>query len=85
MGSVVRRHLSAECPPATVEHLGWCYDSAGNPQTTFLGSMDDCNAKGGNLPTLGQLRSIRDLPGIDLSNPDVHWADAPFQQPLTVN
>lgn len=47
--------------------------------------MDDCNAKGGNLPTLGQLRSIRDLPGIDLSNPDVHWADAPFQQPLTVN
>jgi hypothetical protein len=70
---------SAECPANTVEHLGWCFDSAGNPQNTFLGAMDECNAKGGNLPSLGQLRSIRDLDGINLSDPDIHWADAPFQ------
>jgi hypothetical protein len=69
----------AACPADTVEHLGWCFDSAANPENTFLGAMDECNAKGGNLPSLGQLRSIRALDGIDLSDPDVHWADAPFQ------
>jgi hypothetical protein len=76
---------SAECPPDTVEHLGWCYDSAGNPQNGFLGALDECNAKGGNLPTLGQLRSIRDLDGINLSDPDVHWADGAFQSPAGTN
>ncbi len=75
----------AECPAATVEHLGWCYDSAGNPENTLLGAMDECNAKGGNLPSLGQLRSIRNLDGINLSDPDVHWADGAFQSPAGTN
>lgn len=76
---------AAECPANTVEHLGWCYDEAGNPENGFLGALDECNAKGGGLPTLGQLRSIRDLDGIDLSDPDVHWADGAFQSPAGVN
>lgn len=75
----------AECPPDTVEHLGWCYDSAGNPENTLLGAMDECNEKGGNLPSLGQLRSIRNLDGIDLSDPDGHWADGAFQSPVGTN
>ncbi len=41
--------------------------------------MADCNSKGGSLPTLSQLAGIRDLPGIDLGDPDDHWVDAPFQ------
>ena len=74
---------AAECPANTVEHLGWCYDEAGGAPTPFPGAMDDCSAKGGNLPSLSQLRGIRDLPGIDLSDPDVHWADGAFRDSAT--
>lgn len=76
---------SAACPTDTVEHLGWCYDSTGNPQGPFPTAVADCNSKGGSLPTLSQLAGIRELPGIDLSDPDVHWADGAFQSPAGAN
>jgi hypothetical protein len=75
----------AECPPDTVENLGSCFDSAGNPPGPFPTAMADCNSKGGSLPTLSQLAGIRNLDGIDLSDPDIHWVDAPFQTPVGTN
>jgi len=76
---------SAECPPDTVENLGWCFDLAGSPQGPFPTAVADCNSKGGALPTLSQLAGVRNLDGIDLSDPAAHWVDAPFQNPVGAN
>lgn len=76
---------SAECPPATVENAGWCFDSAASPPGPFPSAVADCNGKGGALPTLSQLAGIRNLDGINLSDPAAHWVDAPFQNPVGVN
>ncbi len=77
---------SAECPPATVEHLGWCYDSAGNP-ADHVPRRDGRLQRQGRQPADARpaAQHPRPAPGSTSSDPDVHWADGAFQSPAGTN
>jgi len=58
----------AVCPAGTFLQSGYCFDSADSGDSGWIGAMDDCIARGGGLPSIQQLKSIREVPGIDLGN-----------------
>ncbi len=66
----------AACPAGTFEDRGLCFDSVVHPAANYAIAVDICAAAGGWLPSVSQLRPLRDITGIDLGNgATAHWAD----------
>src|SRR4051794_34792635 len=67
---------SATCPTGSFENRGLCFDDSPRGTANFTIAADNCATAGGWLPSMSQLRGIRDLPGIDLGNgATAHWVD----------
>jgi hypothetical protein len=69
---------SAECPGGTFLHNGVCFDSA--PRFANVNwTSTDCADAGGYTPSISELASIRNEPGVDLGPPgDGTWTDSRF-------
>jgi hypothetical protein len=66
------------CPSGTTFIDGRCWDQAARgPADQISPAADDCSSRGGRLPSVLELRTIRDEPGIDLGGvvAEAHYAD----------
>jgi hypothetical protein len=86
-GAVATRHIRnggiravdvIGCPSGTRFIDGRCWDQAARgPVGDIFAAADDCSSRAGRLPSILELRTIRDEPGIDLGElvPEAHYAD----------
>lgn len=70
-GSLGSGVLNRSCKSTTVKVFGKCVDkvASGPTNNSWIEAVNACNARGGELPTLGELRFIAtNVPGITWAN-----------------
>jgi hypothetical protein len=69
---------AAACPAETFLHNRLCFDEESRTPAFFFNATTGCNTEGGFMPTQSQLRSIRNLAGVNLGADAAtgHWVDA---------
>ena len=75
-GSVSGAKL-AGCGSGTTQVIGFCFDSNAQGPATWFAANDDCAARGGSLPTTGQILATRNTAGFDLgtlATSSSHWS-----------
>lgn len=67
-GSIRSTSIRYTCPPGEVPTLGACLDLDSAGPTSLTGAYAACDARGGRLPTLGELGYLVTLPGLTWAN-----------------
>jgi hypothetical protein len=66
--------VSQGCPAGTAPALGVCYETESREPADLIDASDICAAAGRRLPSGGELRSIREIPGVTLDSQG-EWTD----------
>lgn len=68
VGGLDVSQLRLRCPAGTRPTLGLCMDPIPGGPTSLAGAWAACEARGGRLPSLGELEYLKDLPGVRWAN-----------------